>query len=872
MHAAFTTDIRASIDRSTHSGKLMGLLAALIAVLGVASATQAAPIPERVADRLDPAQFGGQGMLVVHYHRPADDYEGWNLWTWAVGADGGPRAFDGETTFGRYAAIPVQPGTDRQGFLVRFRDWEGKDVDRDRFVDLDADGVTEIWLVSGDTRVFTDPADIDVSTRLVGAFLDAGDAIHLTASAKLSPDQLQSARLHNDGSPASYSIDSAAVTQGDQSQGVLYRLALSEPVAFEHISNLSLHVEGLDPITVFARDVLNEERFLALDAELGSRHAPASTSFRVWSPVAESVDLLLYDSPDAPAPGRTLPMTHTGRGVWETEVAGDLHGVAYQYRYRSYGKDRVAADIHCFAATADSSRSVVLDFDRVTPPDFGNIPTPKLEATTDEIIYEIHVRDVSIDDPSLDEALRGTYLGLIHDGSIDVEGLPIATGVRHLEELGVTAVHLLPIHDFTAEIGEYNWGYWTALFNVPEGNYASDPTDPLAAPRDLKTAIHGLHSRGIRVILDVVYNHTSSSYEFSPFDQSVPYYYFRTTADGTLRNDAGVGNSIADERPMVSKYVSDSMAFWVEQYRIDGFRFDLLGTHRPESVRDWIQRVRQIRPDLTIYGEPWTGGGPTYFPKGAQRGMGIAVFNDHLRNAVRGDLDGTSVGFATGDGGDLNAVRAGIMGAIDDFADNPTEAIKYVSAHDNLTFWDKLLLARPDATDDQLRAMHKLAHGIVLTSQGVPFIHGAADFARTKGGNHNSYNAGDDVNRFDWPRKAEYAGVFEYVRGLIKLRKAHPAFRMRTRDEVRSNIRFLDNASVTDPALVAYVIDGDAAGDDWAEILVAYNGTPNPQTVTMPHPGPWTVVVDADTAGTAALGAITASAQLEPFSMIVLHR
>lgn len=399
MHATHTSRFGA-VHRA-----LTALLALILAGFGTACA---APNAERIADTLDPADFGARSLLVVHYHRPAEDYAGWNLWTWGDGADGGPVAFDGATSFGRYAVVPVQPGTTRQGFIIRLRDWAGKDVDRDRFVDLDADGVTEIWLVSGDTRVFQDPSDIDLSVRLVGAFLDAGDAIHATTSAKLTDEQLAGAVVMRGEKPAPYTITEAGMASGDQARGVLYRLTLDQPVAFEHISDLTLQVPDLDPVTVFARDVLNEDRFNALDAELGSRHTDSATTFRIWSPVSESVDLLLYNGVDDAQPARTISMSHTGRGVWETEVAGDLHGTAYQYRYHSYGQDRIAPDIHCFAATSDSSRSVVLDFARIEPEGWASVPQPTLASSTDEIIYEIHVRDVSIDDPSLDESLRGT--------------------------------------------------------------------------------------------------------------------------------------------------------------------------------------------------------------------------------------------------------------------------------------------------------------------------------------------------------------------------------------------------------------------------------------------------------------------------------
>ncbi|MEM8874674.1 MAG: type I pullulanase, partial [Planctomycetota bacterium] len=502
---------------------------------------------------------------------------------------------------------------------------------------------------------------------------------------------------------------------------------------------------------------------------------------------------------------------------------------------------------------------VVIDLDRTDPDGWGSIATPVVDPKTDEIVYEIHVRDYSVADESAPEDIRGTYLGLIHENES-----PVMTGLSHLKELGVTAVHLLPIQDFTNERSDYNWGYWTALFNVAEADYATNQTDPIAPITELKQTIHTLHANDIRVIMDVVYNHTSTPVGQRAFDAAVPKYYFRTTDDGEYRNDAGTGNSIADERAMVRKYIVDSLVYWTNEYRIDGYRFDLLGTHQPETVSAILAALESVREDLTIYGEPWTGGGPIYYGKGAQRGSEMAVFNDHLRNAIRGDLDGTAIGFATGPGGDRGAILAGVRGAIDDFADHPIESVAYASAHDNLTLWDKIIKTAPDADEATHRSMQKLALGVVLTSQGMPFLHGGSDFARTKYGEHNSYNKGDAVNKFDWARKGEYRDVFDYVAGLIEIRKAHPAFRMHDATQVRRNLRVIAQG----PA-VAFALNGAAVGDPWGTIVVAYTGDPTEHGVELP-PGKWTQVVNADTAGTEPLREVEGWVTLPPYSMVVL--
>jgi pullulanase len=850
---------------------LLCALAALAAFAGLAA-------PTAVGRSAAPVVVADGTRLVVHYHRPGGDYDGWNLWVWPEGGEGKAYPFDGVDAFGRFATVPFAAAPKRVGFIVRRGAWEEKDVDQDRFIDLAAGGTTSIWLLSGDPAIRRAADEVDTSLRIGTPFLDADDRIVFGASAPLDAalrDAIVVAVRDPGGSKKEERrIRVRSVADLGRSGGMaMHAIELAAKVPPRDVARLELRFEPRgaaareelpEPRTVFARDVLSGPAFVDEDARLGAFASKTSTRFATWSPVSESVELLLFDALDAAEPSRVVQLERKPKGVWSIGVDGDLHGVAYAYRFDRYGTKVVVPDMHAFAATADSRRSVVVDLARLEPEGFRTSKQPKLAQPTDEVIYEIHVRDYSIRDERCPPELRGTYRGLVHRAEA-TETMP-SSGVSHLLDLGVTAVHLLPIHDFTAGIDEYNWGYWTTLFNVPETNYASVKSDPTSAIVDLRTAIRDLHAAGIRVILDVVYNHTSSTADDSPFGGAVPYYFFRTTPDGRLMNDTGVGNTVADERPMMRKYILDSLRFWIEEYRVDGFRFDLLGTHEPETVRAIDRLLESLRSDLTVYGEPWTGGGRIRFGKGAQRGMELAVFNDHIRNAIRGDLDGTTAGFATGPGGDDAAIRRGIAGAIDDFTADPTETINYASAHDNLILWDKILKTRPEADEATRRAMQKLAHGVVLTSQGIPFVHGGCDFARTKFGNHNSYNAGDDVNAFDWPRKALYADVFSYIAGLIELRRAHPVFRLDDDDEVRRALSFFD-----DGPILGFVLDGTVAGDSWDRVLVAFNDEPNEDVLTLP-PGRWTLVVDATRAGVEPLGTIEGEVRMPPYSMIVAHR
>lgn len=861
------------------------LVVALTAILALGASAQAGGSPvggvkaggfERLAGKfaggeLKAADFGAKAeerLLVVHYRRMGGDYKDWNLWSWAEGREGKQYEFAGETAYGRYAVVPVDGGASRVGLIVRKGNWADKDGDGDRFVEVAAGAgmVTEVWLLSGDTTVYRNPDEVDFSVRIASAFLDSSDRILIGVTGHLTHEHRQSAKVV--GGAVGYGVKEVVEVHMHVGGRVMYNVVLDKVVAASDVGKLVLEVPGFRPVTVYARDVLNGEEFTAKDAVLGYEYAPGATVFRTWSPVAAGVEVLLYGEPGAREAYKAVAMRAVGKGVWEAKVEGDLAGQGYMYRFNSYGKLRVVPDVNTFAATPDSSRSVVVDLRKYEPAGWGGVKQPVLSNLVDEIVYEIHVRDFTIADESCPVEHRGRYLGLIHQNPKN-GGKP-ASGLSHLKELGVTAVHLLPMQDFTATRSEYNWGYWTALFNVPEANYATDdedgkaPADAGKAILEFRTAVQGLHKAGVRVIMDVVYNHTSSSGESSPFDQAVPFYYFRTSPDGRLLNESGTGNAFADERPMARKYIVDSLKHWVKNYRVDGFRFDLLGMHHRETVETITRELLAIREDLTLYGEPWTGGGPTHFGKGAQRGLKIGVFNDNLRNAARGDLDGTSTGFATGPGGDSGAIARGVAGSVDDFASSPSETTNYVSAHDNLTLWDKLVLTHGGASEQTRRSMHKLAHGIVLTSQGMAFIHGGCDFARTKGGNHNSYNAGDAVNAFVWSRKVEYADVYEYIRGLVAIRKEFGAFRMRTAEDIHKNLRFLRTDSQ-----VVFVIDAGAVGDKAKLVLVAYNGEPGEQVVSLPE-GDWGVLADAEVAGLNELRRVKGSMALPGYSMAVL--
>lgn len=645
-------------------------------------------------------------------------------------------------------------------------------------------------------------------------------------------------------------------------------LTLERPLSPEQVDDaMEVEETGVGRRTLVAREVLSLPAF-RFDGWLGSRWSAQGTQFRVWSPPSRRADLLLFDQATG-GEARVVPMARNRNGVWEAHVEGDLHGRFYVYRFESYGETRTATDINAFAASPDSRRTMVIDFNRANPPGWPSQPKLRHRHQTDAVIYELHVRDFTVrPDSGVRPAARGKYAGLSQRGTRTPRGKK--TGLDYLVDLGVTDIHLLPIHNFlTGSPDEYTWGYATNLFNVVEETYAVDRNDPVAVVREFKEMVQSMHRAGLRVVLDVVYNHTwPPEGADSNFWQTVPYYYFRTNDRGDVLNESGVGNAMADERPMVRKFVRDSLLFWMDEYKIDGFRFDLIGMHTPEAIRDWSRAMHARRPDVLLYGEPWTGGGPTRTGKGAQRGSGVAVFNDRFRGVFRGELDGAGPGFLTGGGGSPFQLEKAVSGWIDGpnapdgFTDSPEETINYVSAHDNMTLWDRLGLSLPKDRPELLRASVRLTQAVVLLSQGVPFLEGGAQIGRTKGGNRNSYNAGDAVNAYDWTRAEEYAAENDYVRGLIALRRAHPAFRLATADAVRKALK------VVSPGPTPFAFTLDHGG---REYLVLFHGGTERGTYTLPT-GKWDVLATGRRASATPIGAAVGVMNLEPLSAYVLVR
>ena len=596
--------------------------------------------------------------------------------------------------------------------------------------------------------------------------------------------------------------------------------------------------------------------------DLGVTRTTGGTAFRIWSPAAEEARVMIYEEGLGGKPLMQKPMEADKDGTWVLKIPEDLKGRFYTFQIKHNGEWlEETPGIYTNAIGVNGLRGAIVDLDETDPEGWENDRQPPLQNYNDIIIYELQVRDMSIHPESGIEH-KGKYLGLTETGTISPQGEK--TGIDHIEELGVTHVHILPAFDFRSidetrlEDNVYNWGYDPENYNVPEGSFATDPYDPETRIREFKQMVKAFHDKGIRVIMDVVYNHTGKT-ENSNFNLVAPGYYYRHNDDGSFSDASACGNETASERPMMRKYMIESLKHWVNEYHIDGFRFDLMGIHDIETMNLISEELHKIDPTIFLYGEGWTAAGSPLpeerqaLKKYTYRLDSVAAFSDDIRDGIKGSWNNhESKGFVSGAPDLEESVKFGVVASTqhpqvdyskvnysnEPWAAKPFQTINYVSCHDNHTLFDKLKISNHDDSEAELIKKHKLANTIVMTSQGVPFLHAGVGFLRTKQGVENSYNWPDSINRIEWPRKAEYREVFDYYRDLVKLRKNHPAFRMTSAEDIRKNLEFPD---FDIPNVVAFELKNFANGDSWKNIVVIYNASDKEQIIDIPF-GKWTEV------------------------------
>lgn len=569
------------------------------------------------------------------------------------------------------------------------------------------------------------------------------------------------------------------------------------------------------------------EGFIQIDKKLGTIYTKENTIFRLWSPLRDEIYLVIYSDQNC-IHRETYPMKKGKDGVHELTLKGDYKG--YLYNYIVDGIE--VTDPYSIASSLNSRHSAIIDLRDTDPVGWNSHIVPKGNNNCDAIIYEAHIKDFT-GSPTSGVENRGKYLGFIEKNT-EYNGLK--TGLSHLKELGVTHIHLMPIYDFTTVNEEsrdfyrddnYNWGYDPELYNVPEGSYATIPEDPVNRIRELKKLIMTLHDEGFKLIMDVVYNHTYKGYD-SNLNIIMPNYYYRTKGLGRFSNGSGCGNELATERPMVRKFIIDSLLYWIEEYKIDGFRFDLMGLIDIDTIEEAIIEMRNIRPDILIYGEPWTGGSTILarekmLMKGMQSKSSFALFNDNFRDSIKGDNNGMGIGFIQGNTKSKLGVETGIVGSIQydsshmGFAQKPQESINYVNSHDDLIIYDKIKKIFPHMAEDDIERVNRLAFSILFTSQGIPFFHSGNEFLRTKGMLTNTYNSPLSVNAIDWSLKEKNLKFYNYFRDLIELRKRYKEFRLKTQDEIQNRLRFFYYPH--EKNIIAYTISMDRG-----YLLIVHNG------------------------------------------------
>ena len=751
--------------------------------------------------------------LTVHYQRPGGDYQSWNLWLWKnisapgdVDVDSNGVNFTSQDDFGKIAKVQID-GMDKFesiGIIVRKGSWETKDIGEDRFItQIPDDGNVEIWLRQGDPNIH-------------------------------------------------YSIPTTPVAKNP----VLDQIALYDSPEF------------ISKYTYTGND-------------LGVTYTKKATTLRVWAPTAKAVNVVTYKESNSPySSGKLTPMKYDVKGTWVATLKGDQDGTVFNYRVQVNGFNNEAVDPYVRATTVNGLRGVIVDLSSTNPKGWGMTKPRFSGKPTDAIIYELHVRDLSMDASSgFPAAQKGKYIAFTntntsHNGQ--------KTGVAAIKDLGVTHVELLPIFDF-ATVDEnnptFNWGYDPQNYNVPEGSYSADPTNPKLRITELKSAILALHKQGLRINMDAVYNHVSNASSFSQ-NLIVPNYFFRRDDNGNLTSGSGCGNDVASERPMVRKFIVDSVKYWANEYNMDGFRFDLMGLMDIKTINEITTALNKIDPTILVIGEGWNMGTLPANQRANQLNIEklsrVSHFNDQIRDGIKGSVfDSADTGFATGKFTSKMNVMAGIVGNIDYSTEivtkwtttTPGQSVNYVESHDNMTLVDKIKASVKDANPSDIAQLSQFATSIAFLSQGLPFMQAGQEFLRSKGGDTNSYKSSDLVNSLKWSTKATNASTVKFYQGLIALRKAHPAFRMTTTDQVRKNLAFLTSPEGT----IAYSLDGSAVKDPASTLVVVHNANTSTQTITLPKSGSWSILVEAGRAGNSVLRKVTGnSIQIAARSTLVL--
>ena len=838
--------------------------------------------------------------IKVHYYREDGAYSDWEVHMWnGVESLNATREFEETDENGWAVATYYADASDTWvGFIVKKPDWT-KDPDGDRKIDISdvLGGTVHVYAKSGSAL---EDFEVDKSEAILGAKVTAAvyDSVTgvLTVTTSMPIEGGLDGVFTLKGPNGEMKITSVTQVADTCDYVVEYEGQITEEGVY------TIYYNGA-PCVVTVPNTYSTEQFEAeytyTANDLGATWTEGSTTFRLWAPTATAVVVNLYEAGTAGVDDLigTIEMTRDVNGTWLAIGEGDLHGVYYTYSVTRKGQTVEACDPYARTTGVNGDRAMIVNLDATDPEGWENDTYVTVEHFTDAVIWELHVRDFSID-ASSGMTNKGKYLAFTELGTtVNGDGL-IPTGVDYMVNLGVNYVHLLPVYDINSvdeTVGGYNWGYDPKNYNVPEGSYSTDPYNGEVRVNEFKQMVQSLHKNGIGVIMDVVYNHVADAGAFC-FNQIVPGYFSRIHDDGSYQSNSGCGNDTATERAMVQKYIVDSVLYWAEEYHIDGFRWDLVGLIDYETINAVMAAVHEVNPNIVFYGEGWEMCSWTtkdgYVDKmtiqnnadkvNGEAGI-FAFFNDTIRNVLHGGVfDHTAKGYVSGapvDNATHTTLIESFMGASHWGSKNtvcptPLQTINYASCHDNYTLIDNITLDSPEATRAEHVKMNNLAAAFYLTSQGVPFVHAGEEMLRSKpdagqetGFNHNSYSAGDEVNAIKWYTLAEeeISANVDYYAGLIAFRKAHAALRMTDAREIAENV--LPMATGDNQVLAFHILGGN--GETAEGLFVAFNAKKEAHEVTLPE-GKWEIHVKGDKAGTTSLGIVEGKVSVDAISTLIL--
>jgi len=850
---------------------------------GSTSASTVASASETAETSATPVE--SEVTLHFHYLRTDGDYTDMSVWAWPYEPNAGDGAsydlIDNGDENGAEATITVTDGSTKYGFIIRKNDWSLKDTDGDRFVEIGdiVAGTLDIYCKTGEESFdVKEGNDIVKGVKFVGASADSRTEISYELTMDAGDASVSDFKLTDkkgdEVTIASVTPDSSKPTKG----------IITTSSEIDYLKDYTLVYNGaMTPVKMpdYYSSEEFENQYTYTGTDLGATYAKEATSFRVWAPTATKLEINIYDNGDGGEATETDEMTSDVNGTWIATVKGDLKNKYYTYNayFDDGSENKDIVDPYAKSVGVNGARGEILDLKSTNPDGWDSDERQTKDSITENVVYETHVRDFSIAEDS-GMTNKGKYLAFTETGTKTSEGVP--TGIDHLKDLGVTAVHILPSYDYGSvdetklDTPQFNWGYDPVNYNAPEGSYSTDPYHGEVRVNEYKQMVESLHKNGIGAVMDVVYNHTYNT-DYC-FNKLVPGYFYRPDSNGS-----GCGNDVATERSMVRKFIVDSVSYWASEYHLDGFRFDLMGLIDTDTMNEIRKSLDAIDPKIIIYGEGWTM--TTNFTKDGTQGStqdaaaltpGIAYFSDTIRDGIKGSVfDAADKGYVNGpinDKGTINGVSDVLHGVKYSlvWSPAPSQTMNYASCHDNLTLWDKINSSNAEDDEKTNISRDKLAAAIVFTAEGTPFIQEGDEFLRTKTKedgtfDSNSYSSSDAVNELDYNRTKTYKSVYNYYKGLIALRKAYPGFSIATKEESKERLNVINTGN--DDDIIEFEIK--PSDTDKNDIIVIYNPTDKSQKISLPD-GKWGVYANGGKAGTTKFETVSGKVTVKKISAAIL--